>query len=170
MKKNLKVLSSLALAGMLTTGVMGTSSAAITTKDVTSKVPGIYSNTLVPSLANVVPVILDNAKDVATMKDIINSGLFDKTAFQGFDENKQFRSGDTFKLKGKEYTVLIMGDADRNGIVDINDALEIAKYKRNVAGNKIEGDEIALESGNVRRAAGQGTDIKNFFRCEFFEN
>lgn len=168
MKKNLKVLSSLALAGMLTTGVMGTSSAAITTKDVTSTVPGIYSNTLVSSIKNVVPIMLDNAKDIATMKDIIESGLFDKTAFQGFDENKQFRSGDTFKLKGKEYTVLVMGDADRNGIVDINDALEIAKYKRNVAGNKVEGNEIALASGDVRRAAGQGADINDALRIQQF--
>lgn len=168
MKKNLKVLSSLALAGMLTTGVMGTSSAAITTKDVTSTVPGIYSNTVVSSIKNVVPIMLDNAKDIATMKDIIDSGLFDKTAFQGFDENKQFRSGDTFKLKGKEYTVLIMGDADRNGIVDINDALEIAKYKRNLEGNKLKDNEIALASGDVRRAAGQGADINDALRIQQF--
>lgn len=168
MKKNLKVLSSLALAGMLTTSIMGTSSAAVETKDVTSSVPGIYSNSLVPSLKNVIPVILKNSKDVATMKDIINSGLFDKAAFAGLDENKQFRSGETFKLKGKEYTVLILGDSNKDGVVNINDALEIAKYKKNVAGNKIAGDEIALASANVRRADNSDVNINDALRINRF--
>lgn len=165
MKKNLKVLSTLALAGMLTTSVMGTSLA--TTKDVTSTVPGIYSNTLISGIKNVLPVILANSDDIATMKDIINSGLFDKTLFQGLDENKQLRSGDIFKVGGKEYTVVIFGDVDKNGTVNVLDALEIAKYAKGLA-SKLDGDTMASVLANVKRADGSGVNILDALRIQRF--
>lgn len=166
MKKNFKVLSSLALAGMLTTGVLGTSLAATDTKDVTSKVPGIY-NELIATTKNVLPIILANSNDIATIRDIKESGLFKAAALEGLNESKQLRTGDTFKANGKEYTVVIFGDVDKNGNVNVLDALEIAKYVKGLP-NKLADDAIASVMANVKRADKSGVNILDALRIQRF--
>lgn len=166
MKKNFKVLSSLALAGMLTTGVLGTSLAATDSKDVTSKVPGIY-NELIATTKNVLPIILANSNDIATIRDIKESGLFKAAALEGLNESKQLRTGDTFKANGKEYTVVIFGDVDKNGNVNVLDALEIAKYVKGLP-NKLADDAIASVMGNVKRADKSGVNILDALRIQRF--
>lgn len=166
MKKNFKVLSSLALAGMLTTSVMGTSLAA--TKDVTSNIPGIYDKLITNAdVKNVLPIILANSNDVATIRDIKESGLFKTAALEGLNEDKQLHSGDTFKVNGKEYTVVIFGDVDKNGTVNVLDALEIAKYVKTLP-SKLDGDAIATEMANVKRADQSGVNILDALRIQRF--
>lgn len=165
MKKNIKVLSSLALAGILTTNIMG-ASLAVTTKDVTSTVPGIY-NELISNTKNVLPVILTNKDDIVTIRDIKESGLFGTTALAGFDENRQLRSGETFKVNGRDYTVAIFGDVDKNGTVNVLDALEIAKYAKHLP-SAIDGDAIAEVLANVQRKDGSGVNILDALRIQRF--
>lgn len=166
MKKNFKVLSSLALAGMLTTSVMGTSLAA--TKDVTSNVSGIYDKLITNAdVKNVLPIILANSNDIATIRDIKESGLFKTAALEGLNEDKQLRSGDTFKVNGKEYTVVIFGDVDKNGTINVLDALEIAKYVKTLP-SKLDGDAIATEMANVKRADQSGVNILDALRIQRF--
>lgn len=165
MKKNFRVLSSLALAGMLTTGFMG-ASLAVNTKDVTSTVPGIY-NELISNTRNVLPVILANKDDIVTIKDIKESGIFSATALAGFDENRQLRSGETFKVNGRDYTVVIFGDVDKNGTVNVLDALEIAKYAKHLP-SAIDGDVTAEVLANVQRKDGSGVNILDALRIQRF--
>ena len=125
--KNFKFLSSLALAGMLTTGFMGTSLAAKT--DVPTQPLGIYKK-LVAS-KTVVPFILANRDDVVTIKDIKDSGKFkDITSFKGIAvpaEDTVVSTGDVFQADGVEYTVIVYGDVTKDGQFDINDVTTAAK-------------------------------------------
>lgn len=167
MKKNFKVLSSLALAGMLTTSVMGTSLAI--TKDVTSVTPGVCSQ-IIAGTKNVVPFVLANKDDIITIKDIKDSGKFNMTKFKGLavpDESTQVRTGDTFTSNGKDYTVVIYGDVDKNGTVNVLDALEIAKYGRKIT-SKLDGDATATELANVQRADASGVNILDALRIQRF--
>lgn len=168
MKKNFKVLSSLALAGMLTTSVLGTSLAA--TKDVTSVTPGVCSK-FIAGTKNIVPFVLANNNDIITIKDIKESGKFGNiTKFNGAavsSEDTQIRTGNTFTSNGKEYTVVIFGDADKNGDVNVLDALEIAKHLKGLD-NKITGDVMATELANVIRADKSDVNILDALRIVKF--
>lgn len=168
MKKNFKVLSSLALAGMLTTSVLGTSLAA--TKDVISVTPGVCSN-FIAGTKNIVPFVLANSNDIITIKDIKESGKFGNiTKFNGAavsSEDTQVRTGNTFTSNGKEYTVVIFGDVDKNGDVNVLDALEIAKHLKGLD-NKLTGDVTATELANVIRADKSDVNILDALRIVKF--
>ena len=128
MKKDFRFLKSLALTGMLATSILGTVVYADTeNKDVKTEPIGIF-NKLVTDTKNVVPFILTNREDYISKKDIEESDEFkNKTVL--FDrevkEDTMLHTGDTFKVDGTTYTILIYGDVNQDGYIDVFDALTI---------------------------------------------
>ena len=130
MNKKLKIVSSIALAGMLVTSSFGIGKVfADSTSDYITNPVGIY-NKLVQG-KSVVPYVLANKDDKLTVKDVTDSDLFkgnvstvDGTAVT--DQTKLVGTGDVIKTTdGKEYTVVLYGDVDDNGTVTGMDALRI---------------------------------------------
>ncbi len=155
MKRNFKFISSLALAGLLTTGIMGTGVLAETTTDTTATQPlGIYKKLV--DQKSIVPFILANRDDRVTIKDIKDFkaiNLFNGEAVAS--EDTVVHTGDTFTTTdGVEHTVVIYGDVDENGLIDEQDARAIQKHMIHVK----ELDKVQLEAANVVRKDKSGVD------------
>lgn len=149
MNKKLKVVSSIALAGLLALNVCNPKTLATTIQDEIKTSPvGIYKKLVEGK--TVVPFVLANAEDCVTYKEIANSDKFvNVTKFNGSsipNENTLISTGDTFVADGKEYTVVIYGDINKDGFVDVNDALQVKQY---YVGN-VELDKVQLEAADVR--------------------
>lgn len=156
MKKDFRFLKSLALTGMLATSILGTVAYADTeNKDVKTEPIGIF-NKLVSDTKNVVPFILTNREDYISKKDIEENNEFqNKTVL--FDREVQedtiLHTGDTFKVNGTTYTILIYGDVNQDGYVDVFDALTIQEnvFESNlsniqkVAANVIVADDSEMD-------------------------
>ncbi len=159
MKKNFKFLSSLALAGILATNVIGTPAFAVTTDHIIKTEPvGIYKKLIEGK--KVVPFVLANRNDKVTIRDINDSGKFSMTQFNGLSvpaENTVVCTGDTFVSNGEEYTVVIYGDVDKDGSISVVDALKIQQYRAHIEGVTL--DPIQLEAANVMRADNSGVNI-----------
>lgn len=133
MNKKLKIVSSIALAGMLVTSSLGVGKVfANSTSDYITNPVGIY-NKLVEG-KSVVPFVLADKDDKLTVKDVTESDLFsgkvrtiNGTAVA--DQNELVGTGDVIKTtEGKEYTVVLYGDVNGDGSANANDALQILKY------------------------------------------
>ena len=112
-----KILSSLAAAGILTASVLGANVNAATSNGPV----GVYKKLIEGK--NVVPYVLE-AGETITVKDVQNDfediDLVNGSAV--IDVNHQLKTGETFKSNGIEYTVLVYGDANKDGKVSILDA------------------------------------------------
>ena len=147
MKKNFKIVSSMALAAMLTISSIGTNSFAAVTENQTKTEPvSIYRNLIAGKTA--VPFVLANRDDRVTIKDIKESEQFNITKFNGIavpSENTIVGTGDTFVSNGEEYTVVVYGDVDRNGEINSIDALDVEKHITKI--EKL--DSVQQEAGDV---------------------
>ena len=159
MKKNFKIVSSLALAGLLATNAMGVVSAATANDQITTEPVGVYKKLVEGK--TIVPFVLTNRDDVLTIKDIKESKEFNITKFNGLsisDENTVVGTGDTFTSNGQEYTVVIYGDVDGNGKINGTDALVLEKHITGI--EKI--DAVQQEAADVANNAKlNGTDSLN---------
>lgn len=117
-----KIISSLALAGILSASVLGANVNA-TAGDYLKPV-GVYKQLI--SGRTVVPYVLENASSKVTVKDV--KGEFANLELVNgnnvTDESYVLKTGDTFKADSTEYSVIVYGDVDKNGVVDTFDALE----------------------------------------------
>ena len=147
MKKNFKIVSSMALAAMLTISSIGTNSFAAVTENQTKTEPvSIYRNLIAGKTA--VPFVLANRDDRVTIKDIKESEQFNITKFNGIavpSENTIVGTGDTFVSNGEEYTVVVYGDVDGNGAINSIDALDVEKHITKI--EKL--DSVQQEAGDV---------------------
>lgn len=147
MKKNFKIVSSMALAAMLTISSIGTNSFAAVTENQTKTEPvSIYRNLIAGKTA--VPFVLANRDDRVTIKDIKESEQFNITKFNGIavpSENTIVGTGDTFVSNGEEYTVVVYGDVDGNGEINSIDALDVEKHVTKI--EKL--DSVQQEAGDV---------------------
>ena len=133
MNKKLKIVSSIALAGMLVTSSFGMNrvNAAETTPNYETNPVAIYRKLVQGK--TVVPFVLANKDDVVTAKDIVESDLFEGkvstingTVVSSLD--MVVKTGDKFTTTdGTEYTVIVYGDVDENGSINSLDALEVEK-------------------------------------------
>lgn len=153
MKKNYRFLSSIALTGMLATSIMGTTvNAATPSVDVIGVCSNVLSN-------KIVPVVVKNGADCVTMADIKNSGKFDIVSV--IDANAPLKTGSKFKVKdGTEYTVVVYGDANKDGSVDTFDAL----YIQENAFNEFKGEEKV--AADVIRKDNSGVDTFDALRIQ----
>ena len=157
MKKDFRFLKSLALTGMLTTSILGTVVYADTeNKDVKTEPIGIF-NKLVTDTSNVVPFILTNREDYISKKDIEESNEFQNKTIV-FDREVQedtiLHTGDTFKVDGTTYTILIYGDVNQDGYIDVFDALTI---QENVFDSNL--NNVQKVAANVIVADGSDMDV-----------
>lgn len=124
-----KIISSLALAGILTASVLGANVNASAANEYLKPV-GVYKK-LVEG-RTVVPYVLQNADTAVTVKDVraefTNLELVNGTAVA--DENYKLKTGDTFRADGVEYTVIVYGEVngDTEGRVTTRDALLIQQF------------------------------------------
>ena len=134
MNKRLKIVSSLALAGMLVTGSLGMNkvSAATAEDNFTTNPVAVYRNLVQGK--TVVPFVLVDSDDVLTVKDVVESDMFsgkvetiNGTAVSSLDT--VVGTGDKFTTTdGTEYTIIVYGDVDGNGRINASDALEVERY------------------------------------------
>lgn len=115
-----KIISSLALAGILSASVLGANVKAAAGDYL--KPVGVYKQLI--EGRTVVPYVLESADSTVTVKDV--KGEFKNLELVNgnnvTDEGYVLKTGDTFKADGTEYSVVIYGDVDKNGIVDTFDA------------------------------------------------
>lgn len=163
MNKNLKVVSSLALAGILaTTGLAGLSKVSAAEVDPSTKSLGKYAS--LGGVENVVPYIL-NVGDKVTIKDLKNE--FNITAFNGnsvASEDTVVGTGDTFKAGSTTYTVIVYGDTNGDGLVDSDDAFDMLSH---YVGNKTLSG-IYLEAANVEDTNRSDVDSDDAYRTKGF--
>lgn len=139
MNKKLKIVSSIALAGMLVTSSFGLNKTlAAETSDAYETNPVAIYRKLVEG-KTVVPFVLANKSDVVTVKEVVESDLFAGTVvtFNGTaipSLETVVKTGDRFTTTdGTEYTVIVYGDVDGDGKITSLDALQIQKSAVNDA-------------------------------------
>ncbi len=163
MNKNLKVVSSLALAGILaTTGLAGLSKVSAAEVDPSTRSLGKYAT--LGGVENVVPYIL-NVGDNVTIKDLKNE--FNITAFNGntvASEDTIVGTGDTFKSGSTTYTVIVYGDTNGDGLVDSDDAFDMLSH---YVGNKTLSG-VYLEAANVEDTIQNVVDSDDAYRTKGF--
>ncbi len=144
-----KILSALAAAGVLTAGVLGANVKASTDTEAEGteylKPVGVYKKLIEGK--NVVPYVLKDKATAVTVKDV-KAQFADLELVNGnavTDESVTLGTGDTFTAGGKEYTIVVYGDANGDGIISTADALDIQKN----AINKLELDAAKAEAADV---------------------
>ncbi len=140
-----KILSSLALAGILTAGVLGANVNAHTANEYLKPV-GVYKKLVEGK--TVVPYVLKDKNTPVTVSDIqaefTNLELVNGTAVT--DINASVKTGDTFRANGIEYTVIVYGDVNRDGKASTKDALLIQKA---VVGKVDDLDDFQTEAADI---------------------
>ena len=136
MKKNNKILSSIALAGILaTTALNGVVSATNGTKSV-----GVFKNTLVEG-KTVVPYV-----STVTVGDVKKE--FNMTSFRKADgtalvsDSAKVGTGDVFTVGTQEHTVVVYGDLNADGKVGLDDIKTIISH---VAEETMITDKVKLD-------------------------
>lgn len=152
MNKRLKIVSSLALAGMLVTSSLGINKvlAATAEDNYTTNPVAVYRNLVEGK--TVVPFVLVNRDDVLTVKDVVESDMFsgkvetiNGTAISSLDT--LVGTGDKFTTTdGTEYTVVVYGDVDGNGRINALDALQVEKSNVNM----LTLDDVQKEAADVK--------------------
>lgn len=141
-----KILSSLALAGILTAGVLGANVNAAVANEYIKPV-GVYKK-LVPG-KTVVPYVLKDKNTPITIKDL--KAEFKNLQSVGgdsrLDDNKVIKTGDTFIANNITYTAIIYGDVNKDGKISTADARMIQRIVLKRA-TKI--DNVQLEAADVR--------------------
>lgn len=129
MNKNIKIFSSLALAGILSINSWGARTFAVNPAETNQKSEGVYRNVLRERLA--VPFIL-SADEKITVNDLAKE--FNLVSFNGnlinlpLDGNTLLKTGDKFVADTNDFTVIIYGDVTKDGIIDVDDAVKINEY------------------------------------------
>ena len=154
MNKNFKILSSIAVAGIMATTSLTGLVSAVTTNDTTvTKSLGIYRKLVSGNIT--VPYVLKDRSDRVTIKDLkdeYETGAHKITKFNGSSQiapdNTVVKTGDTFVVNGETYNVVVYGDVNADGLVDSSDALKILEHD---AGLATISNKFVLESGDVAR-------------------
>ena len=141
-----KLLSSLAVAGILSVGVLGASVNATTVENYVKPL-GRYKG-LVDG-KTIVPYVLEDRETPITVKDIKSE--FRKVTkvheSEDFNENDVIKTGSTFTASGVDYTVVVYGDVNKDGKVSTADARLI---QRMVLDEDLRKDPVVNEAADVR--------------------
>ena len=118
-----KIISSITLAGMLATSVAGSGVFAAETSDPATKALGEYSKLITGKVA--VPFILQSETDRVTGKDM-------KVAYPGktitVDDDAVLKTGDVVNVNGEPRTIVIYGDVNSDGKINIMDAVAVLNH------------------------------------------
>lgn len=147
MNKKIKIVSTVALAGLLTLNVFNPKTLAAEINDaIETKPVGVFSKLVDDK--TVAPFILQTNKDTLTLKEM--NVRFSITKVNVKNENK-VATGDTFVADGKEHTVIVYGDVNKDGKITPADALAISDYYANETGL----DNVQKEAANVANHNGK---------------
>ncbi len=121
--KNFKFLSALALTGMLTTGIVGSSFASARQTEMIGEFkPNTLKNI---SDKTTVPFLLTDYTDTLTVDEIISQGKYSNIKLNGNQTpgNATVKTGDYYTVDGSndQKHVVVYGDVDKDGNVDIDD-------------------------------------------------
>lgn len=151
MNKNFKILSSLAAAGIITvTGLTSTVSAA------TPNSLGVYRKVI--SGETIAPYVVATANDKVTVQDLKNDH---GNITISLSNNEKVATGTTFRKNGESHTVIIYGDVDGNGDINVNDVTTLAQGV--VKGNLT---AVKKEAGNVEH--NNSTDVNDVTKLARF--
>ena len=131
--KNFKFLSALALTGMLSTSIIGTSLAAT---DETSKTLGVYNDLVAGK--TVVPFVLASRNDTITKADI-------ETKYVNVVASEPVKTGDEITVDGTRATAIVYGDINNDGKLNVQDVSLAAK----ASAKNITLDDIQTAAGDV---------------------
>ena len=129
-----KIISSLTLAGMLATTVAGSGVFAAETSDPATKALGEYSKLITGKVA--VPFILQSEADRVTGKDVKASFknaatfTFNSTALT---DDQVLATGDVVYINGEARTIVIYGDTNCDGKINIMDAVTTLNHVKGKA-------------------------------------
>ena len=131
MNKKIKIVSTVALASLLTLNVFNVKALATKIEEKgKTQIYGAYEE--IKDLKNVVPVILESSTtDLASDFDKVTFAEIKEvyptaTDFSGNEDC--VATGDTFKVGEETYTILVYGDVNKDGKISSLDAIEIQKY------------------------------------------
>ena len=146
-----KILSSLAAAGILTASVLGANVNASTNLESV----GVYKNLVAGK--TVVPYVLKDDETPVTVRDVKaefeNLQLVNGIAVT--DENASLKTGDTFKANNEEYTILVYGDVNKDGVLTTADASMIQRAylgRENLDALQTEVADVYDNDGNISTA------------------
>ena len=139
-----KILSSLAVAGILTASVLGANVNASTNIESV----GVYKNLVAGK--TVVPYVLKDSETPVTVRDVKaefdNLQLVNGNAVTS--EDATLATGNTFKANNVEYTVLVYGDVNGDGELSTRDASMIQQVvMKNASFNALQ-EEVADVADN----------------------
>lgn len=169
MKKNLKIMSTLAVAGILaTSGLTGVAKAAAD-PTIATPVAGVYRTTLLKDDRKAVLFELASSDDTLTVKDLKDANLGDVTAVNGSTtvpaDTENVGTGDTFVAGGETFTVVLYGDVNGSGTITAADATlverDVAKIKELNEEQKIAGD-VASSKANGKISSTDATWIRRW--------
>ena len=172
MNKKFKIVSSIALAGMLLTGGLGMNRVnAAGTNPVEDKYttnPVAVYRKLVEG-KTVVPFVLANKDDVLTINDIVNSDMF-KGTVERVNGNTvssldlPVGTGDTFTTTdGTQYTIIVYGDVDGDGALSASDAYLVEQYRSDMIGlTDVQREAADIGQNNGAVDAGDSYIIKRY--------
>ncbi len=175
MNKKFKIVSSIALAGMLLTGSLGMNKVnAVETIDVTTNPVAVYRKLVEGK--TVVPFVLANKADKLTVKDITESEMF-RGKVETVNGNvvssleTEVGTGDKFTTTdGTEYTIIVYGDVDGDGKISSGDAYLVEQYRSGMIDlNDVqrEAADIGENDGSVN--SGDSYAIKAY-RVDFIDD
>ena len=116
-------------------------------------IAGVYTKLISGKL--VVPYALPTSDDILTIEDI-KAEFGNNVDVTGL--TNPVKSGDTFTLDGKQHTVLIYGDVNKDGKVTTADALIIRKYEKNV----LTPDEVTSITSEVANPLEDSKAVQQF--------
>lgn len=172
MNKKFKIVSSIALAGMLLTGGLGMNRVnAAGTNPVEDKYttnPVAVYRKLVEG-KTVVPFVLANKDDVLTINDIVNSDMF-KGTVERVNGNTvssldlPVGTGDTFTTTdGTQYTIIVYGDVDGDGALSASDTYLVEQYRSDMIGlTDVQREAADIGQNNGAVDAGDSYIIKRY--------
>ena len=169
MNKKFKVVSSLALAGMMALNSFSLNKTfAADANDIIKTNPvGVYRELVEGK--TVAPFVLLGTNDVVSVKEITGSEEFGKvTKFNNTDisvvnPELHVKTGDTFVAGEETFTVIIYGDVNKDGRVNAKDATLIDEYSVEISTLdeiQMEAADVDINDGNVN--AKDSTAIKEF--------
>lgn len=182
--KKIKVISSMAVAGLLTLNVFSANALVAQAKEVDDTVNatrplGVYRSLISGENKAVAPVVVQKdtttfADDYVTVDELVNSDkIANITAFNGdpidrVSKKTMVKTGDTITVSGNEtVTVVVYGDVNKDGLVDGDDASEVLKY--DVGGREFDSiEKLAADvknSGNNKGTV-DGDDASHILRYD----
>ncbi len=160
--KNFKFLSALALTGMLSAGMAG-----IVFADGTTKMHGEYNGELRTLKTPAVAFSLADKNDALTVDEILSLGKYTSVKLNGSDADNStvVKTGDYITTDGtsEKKDVVIYGDVDKNGAVEIEDVVYTSDL---VSGKAKEATDVQKEAADVEN---NGTvEIEDVLRISDF--